>query len=391
MKNRNTFLLIIPIAVLLYSFTRLVPDIKVFNQAQVIHYNFGDDFEAAWHKVDSLVNEGLTRSALDIVEEIHNTAKNENNQPQIIKSLFYKLRFTNYTEEDSHVKILNEIKDEIKTISFPANAVLKSILAGTYWQYYQNNRWRFQQRTETVNFDNDDFQTWDLPHLIKEIIKLYRASLEQSDSLKLVSIKDFEDVLQYSNSGQAYLRPTVFDLLAHNALSFYINDEASVTDPVYKFELNSSEDFSQADDFVDIDYTTKDSLSLKFFAIKLYQEIIEFHLDDDEKDALIDVELARLNFVRRHSVNTAKDSLYISAIIKLENSLAMLLILHSSHLIKQNIITMKELSITLLYPMHISGKLKKLLKSATPQLKSFPILLVHRNADGCRIRYYKRV
>ena len=49
--------------------------------------------------------------------------------------------------------------------------------------------------------------------------------------------------------------------------------------------------------------TTKDSLSLKFYAIQLYQELIEFHLDDDEKDALIDVDLARLNFVRRNSVH----------------------------------------------------------------------------------------
>jgi len=318
MKNKKRFLLFIPLAVLFYSFIGLVPDIKIFNQTEIIHYNFGDDYKGAWHKVDSLVNEGLTRSALDIVEEIYKTAKDENNQPQIIKSLFYKLRFTNYTQEDSHVKILGEIKGAIDSSSFPASAVLKSILANTYWQYYQNNRYRFQQRTETVNFDNDDFQTWDLPRLIREILKLYNASLEQSDSLKLISIKDFEDILYYSNSAQAYLRPTLFDLLAHNALSFYINDEASVTDPVYKFELKDSKDFAQAKDFVGIDYATRDSLSLKFFAIKLYQEIIEFHLDDDEKDALIDVDLARLNFVRRHSVNTVKDSLYISAIVKLE-------------------------------------------------------------------------
>ena len=78
--------------------------------------------------------------------------------------------------------------------------------------------------------------------------------LENSDELKLVSIKDFKDILYYSDSQQAYLRPTLFDLLAHQALSFYINDEASVTDPVYKFELNSDEDFSQSEDFIDIDY-----------------------------------------------------------------------------------------------------------------------------------------
>ncbi|MCH7722833.1 MAG: hypothetical protein IIC76_05755 [Bacteroidetes bacterium] len=326
MKNINRFLLFIPIAVLFYSFTGLVPGIKIFNHTEMIQYNFGDDYKAAWHKVDSLVNEGLTRSALEIVEEIYKTAKEEDNQSQIIKSLFYKLKFTNYTEEDSHVKILNGVKDEINTTSFPANAILKSILANIYWQYYQNNRYRFQQRTETVNFDNNDlptgeagFQTWDLPHLIREIVKLYQASLEQSDSLKLISIKEFEDILYYSNSGQAYLRPTLFDLLAQTALTFYINDEASVTDPVYKFELNSPDDFSSAKNFVDINFTAKDSLSLKFYAIQLFQKLIAFHLNDDEKDALIDVDLARLNFVRGNSVHTEKDSLYILAIIKMED------------------------------------------------------------------------
>ncbi|MFB3057266.1 MAG: hypothetical protein ACE1ZQ_08905, partial [Ignavibacteriaceae bacterium] len=162
MKNKKRFLLIIPFAVLVYSFIGTVPGIKIFNHTEMIHYNFGDDYEAAWHKVDSLVNEGLTRSALGIVEDIYKTAKNEDNQPQIIKSLLYKLKFTNYTEENSHIKILDNVKDEIISTSFPANAILKSMLANIYWQYYQNNRWRFQQRTETVNFDNNDFQTWDL-------------------------------------------------------------------------------------------------------------------------------------------------------------------------------------------------------------------------------------
>ena len=82
--------------------------------------------------------------------------------------------------------------------------------------------------------------------------------------------------------------------------------------------MKSEDDFSPADDFVDINYTTKDSLSLKFYAIQLYQQLIAFHLDDKEKDALIDVDLARLNFVRSQSVNSIKDSLYLNAIVEME-------------------------------------------------------------------------
>ena len=302
-----------------FSYTFSIIHLTTNSGKGTIKYHFNYDYKSAWNTVDSLENKGLTRSALEVVEEIYKTAKIENNDPQIIKSIFFKLKYVNYVEEYSNQKIIKQVTEEIDSTSFPANVIFKSILANIYWQYYQNNRWRYQQRTETVNFDNNDFETWDLPRLIREIVQNYRASLEKSDSLKLISIKDFEDILYYSNSAQAYLRPTLFDLLAHNALSFYINDEASVTDPVYKFEMYKAEDFSEAEDFIDISFTTKDSLSLKYYAIKLFQKLIAFHLNDDEKDALINIDLQRLNFVRRNTVHADKDSLYISAIIKMED------------------------------------------------------------------------
>jgi hypothetical protein len=227
MKFRKTFLTIVPIAVILISFTGLFSDIDLIRSKKMIEYKFNDDYKAAWHKVDSLEQKGLTRSALEVVEEIYRASQKDGNQPQFIKSIFYKLKYGNYIEEDSHVKIVNDVKAEIDTSSFPANAILESILANIYWQYYQNNRWRFQQRTETVNFDNEDFQTWDLSRLIREIVNHFHASLKNSDDLKRISIKDFKDILYYGDSDQAYLRPTLFDLLAHSALSFYINDEAS--------------------------------------------------------------------------------------------------------------------------------------------------------------------
>ena len=318
MKKRYLILLVFPITFLLLAFSSLIPGVNMFDNDNEFSYQFKDDYKSAWKTVDSLEQQGLTRSALEVVEQIYEAAKKDNNQPQFIKSIFYKLKYGNYIEEDSHVKIVKDVKAEIDVAQFPANAILKSILANIYWQYYQNNRWRFQQRTETLNFDNEDFQTWDLSRLIREIVKYYQASLEQSDKLKKIPIKEFEDILVYGTTEHSYLRPTLFDLLSHQALAFFVNDEASVTQPVYKFELKSEEDFSQADDFVEINYATKDSLSLKFYAIQLYQQLVAFHLDDKEKDALIDVDLARLNFVRSESVNSIKDSLYFNAIVKME-------------------------------------------------------------------------
>ncbi len=113
-------LLIFPLAFLFLSFSNLIPGINIFDgdADDEFIFQFKDDYKAAWKTVDSLEQQGLTRSALEVVEEIYKAAKKDNNQPQFIKSVFYKLKYGNYIEEDSHVKIVNDVKAEIDTARF---------------------------------------------------------------------------------------------------------------------------------------------------------------------------------------------------------------------------------------------------------------------------------
>jgi len=68
-------------------------------------FNLKDDYKAAWRTVDHWNNRtysfrtGSSRGN-------YKAAKKDNNQPQFIKSVFYKLKYGNYIEEDSHVKLL---------------------------------------------------------------------------------------------------------------------------------------------------------------------------------------------------------------------------------------------------------------------------------------------
>ena len=280
-------------------------------------YKFQGNNETAWAKVDSLEKAGLTRSALTVVEDIYKNAKAENNSPQMIKAFIYELKYANYTEENSNKKIVTRLINAIDSSSFPTKPVLQSILAEAYWQYYQHNRYRFINRTAAVNFNNNDFETWDLSRLLKEIISLYQSSLVKKDSLKNIPVIYFKDILVMYKD-RTYLRPALYDLLANRALDFYMNEEASVTEPVYKFELRSPEDFSPAEEFANIYFKTRDSLSLKFYAAKIFQNLIAFHLNDPIKDPLIDVDLKRLNFIRSNSVNEYKDSLYLNALSQME-------------------------------------------------------------------------
>src|SRR5690606_2242165 len=55
-----------------------------------------------------------------------------------------------------------------------------------------------------------------------------------------------------------------------------------------------------------------------FQALRLFQEVIAFHIQDKQPDALIDADLQRLAFVHTYSVHPDKDSLYLGALQSLE-------------------------------------------------------------------------
>src|SRR5690606_3360729 len=132
-----------------------------------------------------------------------------------------------------------------------------------YWRYYGENRWKFHERSETQNVEDDDIETWSLGRIIRETQQQYTFSLHDSEKSKNTPIDLFVEVLHPGNAkGRAY-RPTLYDFLAHRALAFYMNEEPEITQPAQTFSLNNPDFFSDAKAFVDLSLETSDTLSMK--------------------------------------------------------------------------------------------------------------------------------
>ncbi|HEX8546262.1 MAG TPA: alpha-2-macroglobulin family protein, partial [Cytophagaceae bacterium] len=86
----------------------------------------------------------------------------------------------------------------------------------------------------------------------------------------------------------------------------------------YAFEIDGPQYFAEADKFSKIQIHSKDSASIKFRAITLFQKLISFHANDKDASALADVDLKRLGFIKDHSVHANKVELYLSALQHLE-------------------------------------------------------------------------
>lgn len=270
------------------------------------------NYEKEWKQIDDLVKKGLPKSALVETKKIYDLAKKEKQDAQVIKSLVYITTLQNEIREDNTVLSIAEVEKEISISKEPSSSILKSLLAGLYLNYFQQNRWKIYDRTKTVNFDKKDIATWDAEDFHKKIGELYLESIKEEKLLQQTKLQPFDAIIIKGNV--RHLRPTLFDLLAHRAIDYFENDERDLKKPAYAFEINEPSAFSPAADFITKKYTTKDSLSLQHKALLIYQKLIAFHLADAKPDALIDADLKRIEFVKGKSTHPDKDQLYFNAI-----------------------------------------------------------------------------
>jgi len=168
----------------------------------------GSTYEKEWTRVDSLSNKGLYKSALDLTDQIYIRAKAEDNDAEIVKALMHRFRFSQQFQENSADQAIYDLQNELKTAKYPLTPVLHSMLADLYWEYYQANRYKFYQRSQTINFKNDSINTWDINHLIDQTVKHYLLSLADADSLKHTSPDIYEPVITAGTAPRT-LRPAL--------------------------------------------------------------------------------------------------------------------------------------------------------------------------------------
>ncbi len=273
-----------------------------------------ETYDVLWKKVGQLENEDLTKSALKQVRAISEKAKKEKNAQQIVKTLLYTSKYALILEEDAQLNIVKDFRSEIEKAEFPTKNVLESYLANLYWQYFQQNRYLFYDRTKTASIvDSVDFRTWDLTTLFHEISSYFEASLKNKEGLQETGLKDFKEILDNQTNSEIY-RPNLFDVLAHSALNFYKTDENSITRPADQFEIADADLLCEAYEYTQKKIDTQDRTSLESKALLVYQELLKFHFSNPKLDALVDVDIERLRFIHQNAVFANKNDIYIEVL-----------------------------------------------------------------------------
>ncbi len=254
------------------------------------------DTTAMWDTVKAAQGKGLPQTAIAELKKIYPIEMAKKDYGRAFKALTLQIFLeSNIAGNKPEVKV-KRMKEELARANRQMRPLMNTVLAQWYWQYYNQNRYRFLGRTQTSELKEDDFTTWDLPRLFNEIDGIYQALLQDEGTLRKMKTADFKEVITAGNVPE--LRPTLFDFVAYQALEFYSSAEQHAVRPEDSFEVTAdSAAFDEASRFMKYSPQTTDTGSPVLKAIRIYQRLLESHRHDRDMDAFLDADLSRLNYV----------------------------------------------------------------------------------------------
>ncbi len=273
-------------------------------------------YDELWKEVDAFMEKGLPRSALELIEVVHQKALAENNGRQMLKSTIYRFNANQHFEEDHLIRAIEYAQEQLSLLQEPEKQLLLSVQAELYLFYYQQNRYRLLERTAISGQRPSDIREWDLTTLRDVITETYERSIENIDILLNYRLEDYASLLILPDKESVELQPTLFDFLAHRVIDHYLSADAGIKRPGPVIPLADKQVFAPAPAFTKSDLPENGQDVVK--AMKLLQALLEFHLSHNDTTALIYNEIKRMELAHLHyQGDDDKGQLYEQALKKL--------------------------------------------------------------------------
>src|SRR5688572_31208098 len=270
--------------------------------------------DAQWKKVDEAIQRGLPKTAIAELEPIIQAALCEKAYGEAVKAIGRKLVLEGNIQGNKVEEKITRLEAEIAKAPKEIVPLLETIQAHWYWHYFQNNRWRFMQRTTTAQTPGKDFTTWDLPRLFQEIDRHFQIALAAAPMLKKIPVSDFNELLIKGTMPDSY-RPTLYDFIAHEALKFYASGEQAAAKAQDAFEISvDSPIFGTVEEFLAWKPQSTDTNSVSLKAIRVFQQLLEFHRPEADGFAFFHSDLERLVFGKNVALGEDKNVRFIAAL-----------------------------------------------------------------------------
>ncbi|MDX6190195.1 alpha-2-macroglobulin family protein [Flavobacterium sp. Fl-318] len=287
---------------------------------------FGQQNDKKWDNVVFYEKAGKIKSANEIVAKIYKKAVLDKDEVQIIKCFFYQSKYMQILEENAQTKIVNNLKKDISRITIPSRAILNLVYAKCLDEYFTQNRYQINNRTNTVTFDAD-FLTWTEINFKDQINSSLKQTLENENILKNTSLSQYKSIFDYSTK-EKFKTNTLFHYILKEYIFLFKQRLATWEIKRDQFLNYKKELYGKSDDFTKINFDFVSSPDLQNLLL-LYQKLEK---NTPSAENTFDRVLFCKNFIFE------ADTDYINALTKIQKSTTDTLIIQKTQLEKAEIL-----------------------------------------------------
>jgi hypothetical protein len=265
---------------------------------------------ATWKSIEKALQEQKPKTAAELLAGIEQAAAADKAWAEAARAIATRVLADTGDRAPDEPERLIRLAAAIETAPPETRGVLQAIRANWTWQYFLMNRWRFAQRTAGAANAGSlvEIASWDLPAIVTEIRSRFAEALAAEAALQQLTVGDWSMLIQPGTMPDTY-RPTVWDVVAHDALAFAASGERGLADPEDAFEieatsvaLGSVEAFRQADPA----QLTTDTDSPLLQTWQLFQKLLAFHAADADRTAFLAADLDRILWAAGNAVDAGE-------------------------------------------------------------------------------------
>lgn len=267
----------------------------------------GSMAKAQTNCADSLIEyyHKYPQTAIKTADSLFHEAKKAKDKGQWLQALILKNTFLLKTNAGFYPQQISELEELIrKEKDVALRSMLHSYAGELYKNYYSANQYQIGKRTEIEGEDLGDINTWTAGMFVDKIWEHLLASVAEKETLQSTPADCYKKAM-IAGEDSRRLRPTLYDFLCHRAIDL-LPEKDRTQDTLDATAFAAAEKFAAQ--------PLPKAQNSDGIKMGIYKELIAFHLQDKDPDALLMTDLERLSFACMVYHSEEKDSLYSDAL-----------------------------------------------------------------------------
>ncbi|MBP8849508.1 MAG: hypothetical protein KBG80_03030 [Breznakibacter sp.] len=270
-----------------------------------------------WAQLDSSLENRTPETAQKLITKLQSIIYKEKKSDECAKLLIYRMRFAQMNEEKYLPDFIQQMETELKTSWIPYTNLLHSMIAESYKNFYNQNRYRYYKRNNQVGSEAQTIETLTKVQLYDTIQYHINASLENSDMLLKEPLTNWNAMVE-KGTKPSDLRSNSYDFLLWRGVDIFKDCSDLVDMPQYLFNNSTKELYADNKEFASYVITSNDANNNNYLALKLIQEGTATYLKTNNTNKLSDIELNRILLLKE--LNSDNSQEYPNALERIAKS-----------------------------------------------------------------------